>query len=70
MVSYSPLWELLTERKIKKTELMTGIGVSSKTLAKLFKNENVSIEVIDKICSYLDCEIGDVVKIQKKPTTN
>lgn len=63
MINYNPLWHLCIERGIKKTALKEAIGVSPVTLAKLSKNEYVSLEVIERICKYLNCNIEDVVKI-------
>jgi DNA-binding Xre family transcriptional regulator len=65
IISYKPLFKLLLERDMTKTELREAIGFSTSTLAKMSKNEYVSLEIIDNICLYLDCEIEDVMKIQK-----
>ena len=64
--NYSKLWKLLIDRKINKTTLREMSGISTGTLAKLGKNEYVSTEVLDKICSALDCEVGDVIELTKK----
>lgn len=64
-ISYKPLWHLLLERDMKKLELRDLIGMSNSTLAKLGKNEPVSMEIIEKICIKLDCRIEDVVEIKK-----
>lgn len=63
MISYIPLFKLLLDRNMTKTELRKGIGMSTTTLAKLSKNEYVSLSVIESICKYLDCKIEDVVEI-------
>lgn len=63
-ISYKPLWHLLLERDMKKLELRDLIGMSNSTLAKLGKNEPVSMEIIEKICIKLDCRIEDVVEIK------
>lgn len=62
-VSYNPLWHQLIERGMKKLEFRDYIGMSSSTLAKLGRNDYVALEVIDKICTKLDCRIEDVVQI-------
>lgn len=61
MIIYNPLFALLAIRGMKKTDLLKII--SSATLAKLSKNENVQTEVIDKICLFLDCQPGDIMKV-------
>lgn len=63
---YARLWKLLIDRKINKTTLREMSGISTGTLAKLGKNEYVSAEVLDKICTALDCEVGDVIEFVKK----
>ena len=64
MISYVKLWFLLKERGMKRTDLLEVI--SSATLAKLGKNEMVSLSVIEKICDYLDCQPGDILENVKK----
>ena len=64
MISYKPLFRLLLERDMTKTQLRESIGFSTSTLAKMSKNEYVSLEIIDNICLFLKCEIEDVVKIE------
>lgn len=64
-VSYKPLWRQLVERDMKKTALRDLVGFSNGTLAKLSKNEPLSLEIIEKICLTLDCRIEDVVEITK-----
>lgn len=62
MISYKPLQKLLIDREIKKQELLRMTGISSATMAKLNTNEYVSLEVIDKICSVLNCQPGDLLE--------
>ena len=62
-VSYIKLWKLLLDKNLKRTDLKETAGISSTTLAKLGKNEFVSMESIAKICCALKCDIGDVVEI-------
>ena len=64
MISYVKLWFLLKERGMKRTDLLEVI--SSATLAKLGKNEMVSLSIIEKICDYLDCQPGDILENVKK----
>jgi len=60
--SYNKLWKLLIDKKMTKVELTKAIGISSSTMAKMGKDENVSLEVIDKICAYLNCDINDILE--------
>lgn len=62
-ISYNKLWKLLIDKNMTKTELKLRIGISSTTLAKLSKNEFVSLEIIIKICNELNCDISDIVEI-------
>lgn len=62
MLSYEPLWKTLITKNMKKTDLVINKIVSSSTLAKLGKNEPVNSKIYDKICSFLNCEIEDIVK--------
>lgn len=64
-VSYTKLWKLLLDKKLKKTDLKDIAGISSSTLAKLGKDEYVSMEILGKICLALDCNIGDIVEFSK-----
>lgn len=64
-VSYIKLWKLLLDKGMKKVDLKEKAGISSSTLAKLGKNEFVSMESMVKICSALHCDIGDVMEISE-----
>ena len=64
MFSYTPLFTLLVQKGMTKTQLREAIGIATGTLAKLSKDEYVAMEVLDKICTYLDCNIEDVIKHQ------
>ena len=70
MISYNPLWKTLIDKDMKKMDLVKSVGISNGTLAKLGKNESVSLSIIDKICIALDCDISDVVEIKKSSTNN
>lgn len=62
-VSYKPLWKLLIDREMNKTELRKAAGISTSALAKLGKNENVNTEVLVKICNVLKCDISDIMEL-------
>lgn len=61
--NYKKLWKLLIDRDIKKKELAKMAGISNTSIAKMGRNENVTMEVLVKICIALDCELGDIVEI-------
>lgn len=61
---YRKLWKLLIDRKMTKGDLRRMSGISSVTLAKLGKGENVTTDVLLKICHSLNCEISDIVEIE------
>lgn len=60
--NYKKLWILLIERGIKKTDLISLCDISSNVVARLGKNEYVSLESLEKICRALDCQIEDIVE--------
>jgi len=60
--SYKPLFKLLIEQNMKKTDLLTEAGISSATLAKLSKGEPLSGESIEKLCVYFRCQPGNLVE--------
>lgn len=61
MISYRKLWILMKRRNMTKIRLLDVI--SSPTLAKLSKNENVNIDTILKVCEYLECQPGDIMEV-------
>ncbi len=62
-MSYNRLWKLLIDKNMKKSDLRKVAGVSSSSLAKLGKGENVTTDVILKICAALDCRVEDIMGI-------
>lgn len=69
-VSYNKLWKLLIDKNMKKKELGAAAGISNSLIAKLGKNENVTVDVLVRICSALDCEIEDILEIDKNDACN
>lgn len=65
-VSYDKLWKLLIDKKMTKTALRIQADMSSSTLAKMSKNETVSMEVMLRICKVLDCNVGDIMDATKE----
>jgi DNA-binding Xre family transcriptional regulator len=61
--SYKKLWHLLIDRGMKKRELCELAGISTSSLAKLGKGENVNTDTLIKICRALDCGIDDIMEI-------
>ena len=61
-VSYNKLWKLMIDRKLMKKDLTAMAGISTNAMAKMGKEENVSTEVLGKICSALNCRIEDIVE--------
>ena len=59
-VTYTKLWKLLLDKKMKRTDLKDIAGISSSTLAKLGKDEYVSMESLDRICRALNCDIAEI----------
>ena len=62
-VRYNSLFKLLIDRNEKKTEFAKSAGINLNTLAKLSKNEYVSMDVLVRICRYLNCQISDIVEV-------
>ena len=69
-IKYDGLSQLLRERKISKTELRRRLGLSSATIAKLAKNEPVSLKVIEDICKELACQPGDILHYEPDNSHN
>lgn len=65
--NYNKLWKLLEEKKMYKEDLRVETGMSSATLAKLGKNEAVSMDVLARICESLKCDVGDIVSYVNEP---
>jgi len=61
-VSYDKLWKLLIDKKMNRTDLKNTAGVSFNVLAKMSRNEFVSLESLCKICTVLVCDIGDIME--------
>ena len=64
-ISYDKLWKLLIDKKMNRTALKEAAGISFNVLAKMGKGEPVSMESMLKVCKALDCDIADVMEIEK-----
>jgi len=62
-ISYKPLFRLLLDKNMTKTDLRAELGFSSATLAKLGKGEPISGAVIEKLCMHFRCQVQDIVEI-------
>lgn len=62
-VSYNKLWKLLIDKDMKKMDLLEAVEMSPNTLAKLGRNEDVSMDVLRRICEYLRCDVGDIMEM-------
>ena len=60
--SYKPLWKLLIDKDMNKKALMSATGISKSTIDKMSRGEIVSLEVIDRICNYFQCNVEDVLE--------
>ena len=67
-VSYDKLWKLLIDKKMNRTELKDAAGISFNVLAKLGRNEFVSMESLQKICQTLSCNIGEIMDFIEEDT--
>jgi DNA-binding Xre family transcriptional regulator len=64
-VNYNKLWKLLIDRNMMKKDLRIATGMTTNVMAKLGRNENVSTEVLCKICEVFDCKLEDIVELTK-----
>lgn len=65
-ITYRKLWKLLIDRKIKKGELQKLANISGSSIAKLGRNENVNTDILLKICQALNCNISEIMEIEKE----
>lgn len=68
-ISYNKLWKLLIDKHINKTELRKAAGISTNVIAKLGRNDPVSMETLAKICAALNCDIADIVEMSNGDNT-
>lgn len=65
-ISYNKLWKIMIDKNINKTQLKEQAKISSNVVAKLGKNEPVSMETLEKICKVFECNIGDIMEFVYK----
>ena len=63
-ISYNKLWKLLIDKGMNKTDLRTKARLSSGTMAKLGKNENVTTDILVRICAVLECDLADIMELR------
>lgn len=61
-VSYKRLWKLLIDRDLKKKDLIAMAGISHYVISKMNKGENITVEVVGRICRALDCTPNDIME--------
>ena len=69
-LSYNKLWKLLIDKGMTKTEMRLKADIFTTTLAKLGKNETVSMEVLLRICKVLECNVGDIMDVINEEAGN
>lgn len=64
-ISYNGLWKKLIDNNMQKKDLVEALSISSATIAKMGKGDSVSLDVLERICVYFDCDIGDIMSFEK-----
>lgn len=64
-ISYNKLWKLLIDKKMKKKDLRLKAGVSTAVIAKMGKGENLTTDMLIKVCNALDCDISDICELDR-----
>jgi DNA-binding Xre family transcriptional regulator len=64
-ISYKPLFVLLAQKGLKKTDLYTLAGLSTTAVSKFAKGEPVSLEIIEKLCTAFNCQPSDIFEVVK-----
>lgn len=62
VISYNKLWKLLVDKKMSKADLRKAAGIAPNTMTRLRRDEEVTLAVLQKICSTLEVDIGDVME--------
>lgn len=65
-VSYDKLWKMLIDKKMNRTDLKDAAGISFNVLAKMGRNEFISMESLNKICAALNCDVKDVISFRAR----
>ena len=70
IISYNKLWHLMLDKKMNKRELREQTGISTASIAKLSKGENITTDVLVKICKVLDCDITEIMELSREDEPN
>lgn len=65
-ISYNKLWKMLIDKNMNKQDLKNATGISSASIAKLGKGENITTDILLKICEALDCRLEDIMETIKE----
>ena len=65
MISYNKLWHILVDKGMTQTDLQRAIKCSSNTIGKMKRNETISMKNVIEICNLFDCQISDIITIEK-----
>lgn len=65
-IKYYKLFDIINRREITKTKMRIDLGISTKTLAKLSAHEHISMDVLEKLCVYLDVQPGEIIEFIKE----
>ena len=65
-VSYNKLWKLLIDKEMQKRDLQEKAGISSASIAKLGKGDNITTDILLKICDALDCDLNDIMETKRE----
>ena len=60
--TYKPLWKLLIDKEMSKKQLMEETNISKSTMDKMGRNEKVSMDILDRLCTYFSCDISDIIE--------
>lgn len=64
-VSYNKLWKMLIDKEMQKRDLQEKAGISSASIAKLGKGDNITTDILLKICDALDCNLEDIMETKR-----
>lgn len=62
-ISYKKLWKLLIDKEMMKKDLAEKANISSASIAKLGRNENVNTDILLRICEALECDVSDIMEV-------
>lgn len=62
-VSYKNLWKKLIDQDMRQKDLIAAAGISQSSLSKMRRNENINMDILVKVCTALNCDIGDILEI-------